>query len=212
METIKTTLSYLATSIDFEEPHLRTALAFVAFNPIFWNTVARLEYNTHFLTKLCGSAKNGCYFLAAVIFLLGIGRDWAFSKALEFQEVSPFMDEPLLVSLGYLCIAVGQILVLSSMYQLGITGTYLGDYFGILMEQRVTAFPFNVSDNPMYQGSTLTFLGTTLIYRKPAGFVVTLLVQAMYAIALRSKSPFTARIYSADRKDQAEKETKQKQY
>lgn len=36
-----------------------------------------------------------------------------------------------------------------SMYQLGVTGTFLGDYFGILMEDRVTAFPYNVTNNPM---------------------------------------------------------------
>lgn len=35
------------------------------------------------------------------------------------------------------------------MWRLGVVGTYLGDYFGILMEERVTAFPFNVMDDPM---------------------------------------------------------------
>ena len=32
------------------------------------------------------------------------------------------------------------------MYALGVTGTYLGDYFGILMDEPVTSFPFNVSN------------------------------------------------------------------
>lgn len=30
--------------------------------------------------------------------------------------------------------AVGSVLVVSSMWALGVTGTYLGDYFGILMD------------------------------------------------------------------------------
>ena len=34
-----------------------------------------------------------------------------------------------------------------------------GDYFGILKEARVTTFPFNVLDNPMYWGSTANYLG-----------------------------------------------------
>jgi len=50
------------------------------------------------------------------------------------------------------------------MWALGITGTYLGDYFGILMDARVTGFPFNVLENPMYIGSTMNFLGISLWY------------------------------------------------
>jgi phosphatidylethanolamine N-methyltransferase len=35
------------------------------------------------------------------------------------------------------------------MWALGVTGTYLGDYFGILMDEMVVGFPFNVTDAPM---------------------------------------------------------------
>lgn len=38
-----------------------------------------------------------------------------------------------------------------------------GDYFGILMEQKVIGFPFNVMDNPMYWGSTANYLGLALM-------------------------------------------------
>lgn len=38
-----------------------------------------------------------------------------------------------------------------------------GDYFGILMEAKVTSFPFNVLDNPMYWGSTAVYLGWSLM-------------------------------------------------
>lgn len=37
-----------------------------------------------------------------------------------------------------------------------------GDYFGILKDSRVTGFPFNICENPMYTGCTLSFLGTAL--------------------------------------------------
>lgn len=79
---------------------------------------------------------------------------------------------------------MGNILVLSSMYALGITGTYLGDYFGILMEERVTSFPFNITDAPMYYGSTLSFLGTAILYGKPAGVLLTVEVLLGYWVAL----------------------------
>jgi len=41
-------------------------------------------------------------------------------------------------------------------------GVGKGDYFGILMDHRVTSFPFNVTDAPMYYGSTMAFLGSAL--------------------------------------------------
>ncbi|CAJ0968134.1 unnamed protein product, partial [Ranitomeya imitator] len=36
------------------------------------------------------------------------------------------------------------------------------DYFGILMEEKVTGFPFNIMENPMYWGSTANYLGLAL--------------------------------------------------
>lgn len=44
-----------------------------------------------------------------------------------------------------------------------VTGTYLGDYFGILMSARVTGFPFNLFSDPMYVGSTFAFLGGAIL-------------------------------------------------
>lgn len=71
---------------------------------------------------------------------------------------------PLIDPIAHLCLITGSILVLSSMYKLGITGTYLGDHFGILKSSRITSFPFNVVEHPMYYGSTLCFLSVALRY------------------------------------------------
>ncbi|MCJ1287113.1 Phosphatidyl-N-methylethanolamine N-methyltransferase [Xylographa opegraphella] len=97
---------------------------------------------------------------------------------------------------AYTLIVAGNILVLSSMWALGVTGTYLGDYFGILMDDVVTSFPFNVVAAPMYYGSTLSFLGTAILYGKPAGVMLTVEVLAVYILALRFEDPFTAEIYA----------------
>jgi phosphatidylethanolamine N-methyltransferase len=70
------------------------------------------------------------------------------------------------------------------MWVLGFTGTYLGDYFGILMDTPVTGFPFNVSSAPMYWGSTMSFLGVALYKGKPAGLLLVLEVFIMYWLAL----------------------------
>jgi hypothetical protein len=95
------------------------------------------------------------------------------------------------------------------MYVLGVTGTYLGmwnlffffffvwfssnfilikllgDYFGILMDERVTSFPFNVLDNPMYYGSSMVFLSTALWYASPVGIILTGWAFTLYLIALQ---------------------------
>ena len=64
-------------------------------------------------------------------------------------------------------------------------GTYLGDYFGILMDEPVTSFPFNITGAPMYYGSAMSFLGTALLYGKPAGVALTGEVLAVYMAALQ---------------------------
>lgn len=178
-------------------PLLKFALVLILFNPIFWNIVARLEHKTHFLTKLAGGAYRGCYILAAIIFSLGIYRDHVYHDALLQQPTyEPLVESPIVKALAILSFGVGNVFVLTSMWALGVTGTYLGDYFGILMKERVTSFPFNVNDNPMYNGSTLCFLGTALWYGKPTGLAVTAFVFVMYKIALLFEEPYTAKIYA----------------
>jgi methylene-fatty-acyl-phospholipid synthase len=97
----------------------------------------------------------------------------------------------------------GNVLVLSSMWALGVTGTYLGDYFGILMDEMVTGFPFNVTGSPMYWGSTMSFLGTALWFGKPAGLLLTLEVFIAYWIALKFEDPFTGEIYAKRERERA---------
>lgn len=106
------------------------------------------------------------------------------------------LETPLSNALAVALLACGNILVLSSMWALGITGTYLGDYFGILMDDMVTGFPFNVTDAPMYYGSTMSFLGSALWLGKPAGVLMTALVFVVYKVALRFEDPFTGEIYA----------------
>jgi len=95
------------------------------------------------------------------------------------------------------------------MWALGVTGTYLGDYFGILMDKMVTGFPFNFMDNPMYNGSTMCFLGHSLWRASPAGLLLTGVVFVVYRVALLFEEPFTAYIYAQrEQKRKAGKPTK----
>lgn len=182
-------------------PQLKYALLTILFNPVFWNIVARLQHKTHFLSKAVGGPYRGCYLLAFIIFTLGIYRDHVYHDALMAQPTYlPLLTSAVVRYSAYAIFAFGNVLVLSSMWALGVTGTYLGDYFGILMKERVVSFPFNINNNPMYNGSTLCFLGTALYYGKPTGILVSAFVYVMYRIALVFEEPYTAKIYSAREK------------
>ncbi|KAI5289373.1 Phosphatidyl-N-methylethanolamine N-methyltransferase [Ascosphaera aggregata] len=141
-----------------------------------------LQHHTRFLTRLCGGPRNGCYVLAVIIFSLGLLRDHLYNDALNAQPFFAPLYQPIL---AYALFAVGGVLVCSSMWALGVTGTYLGDYFGILMDAPVTGFPFNVSNAPMYWGSTINFLAVALYQGKVAGLVLTLEVFILYWFALK---------------------------
>lgn len=53
----------------------------------------------------------------------------SFKWAIDGQPKAQCMEEPLIQAMAYILFGVGNILVLSSMYVLGVTGTYLGKFF-----------------------------------------------------------------------------------
>ncbi|RYO75526.1 hypothetical protein DL764_010409 [Monosporascus ibericus] len=192
--------------VDLSRNSFWISAASIAFNPLFWNIVARQEYHNKILTNLFGGRRQtACYALAATIFCLGLVRDFLYERALRQQPSYPLLEQPESKWLAYGLIASGNVLVLSSTWALGITGTFLGDYFGILMDDIVTGFPFNVTDAPMYYGSTCSFLGTALLYGKPAGLLLTAWVFAVYQVALTYENPFTAAIYAKRDRERAAK-------
>ncbi|CRK88064.1 CLUMA_CG001849, isoform A [Clunio marinus] len=186
--------------IDWKDPLIWLAAAHITFNPFFWNVSARLEYKTKLLSRIFGSTKVGCYVLAVVTFLIGMTRNFVVVIAVTRQlSLEAYLGETTvnyMKIVGGLCMVIGLTLAITSMLRLGVTGTYLGDYFGMLKDSRVTAFPFNVVDNPMYVGSTITFLGLAVLKMSPIGFLLTVYIWIVYNIALFFEEPFTAKIYS----------------
>lgn len=108
-----------------------------------------------------------------------------FERALKDQPTQKILPEPFDTLVPAALFLIGQTFVVASTWALGITGTFLGDYFGILMDHRVEGFPFNVLRDPMYVGSTMCFAAGALWYEKPAGLLVTLYVYVVYIIALK---------------------------
>ncbi|KAL9069470.1 MAG: hypothetical protein Q9161_005521 [Pseudevernia consocians] len=188
--------------VDFSQNSLYFSALAIAFNPTFWNIVARQEYHNKTLTRLFnGNSLQACYALAITIFGLGLFRDALYERALRNQPFIPAFHHPYI---AYVLLAIGNTLVLTSYYALGITGTFLGDYFGILMDEPVTGFPFNLTSAPMYWGSTMSFLGTSLLYGRPAGALLTTHVFLVYLGALQFEDPFTSQIYAKREKEEKE--------
>ncbi|MBZ3882226.1 Phosphatidylethanolamine N-methyltransferase [Sciurus carolinensis] len=171
------------------------AILTIAFNPLFWNVVARWEQKTRQLSRAFRSPYLACYFLGSVILLLNVLRSHCFTQAMLSQPKMEGLDNPTAFCLGLMLLGVGTLFVLSSFFALGFTGTFLGDYFGILKEARVTTFPFNIMDNPMYWGSTANYLGWAILHASPTGLLLTVLVALVYMVAVLYEEPFTADIY-----------------
>ena len=58
-----------------------------------------------------------------------------------------------------------------------------GDYFGILLDAPATGFPYNIMSDPMYNGTTLNFLGEAIRY------VASPLVTSVVMCGCRQASP-----------------------
>ncbi|KAJ7305972.1 hypothetical protein JRQ81_010338 [Phrynocephalus forsythii] len=184
-----------ADYVDLTDPRLGVAALCIALNPLFWNLVARWEHRSRSLTRVFGSPYVACYCLGAVIMLLNFLRSHCFMEAMKSQPRLKLLDSLVGYSIGVAFAAVGTVLMVSSFLALGFVGTFLGDYFGILMEVKVTCFPFNVSDNPMYWGSTIIYFGWSIMHASLAGVLLTAVVALCYMIALRYEGPFTEEIY-----------------
>jgi len=113
------------------------------------------EYRNKTITRIFGgNARYGCYFLAVMIFICGILRDQlyvyftidfpallimehSYHLALFDQPQTALLPEKYRIIVSAALFITGQIFVVTSTWALGITGTFLGDYFGILMDHRV---------------------------------------------------------------------------
>uniref|UniRef100_G3SVP9 Phosphatidylethanolamine N-methyltransferase n=2 Tax=Loxodonta africana TaxID=9785 RepID=G3SVP9_LOXAF len=157
--------------------------------------VARWEQKTRRLSKAFGSPYLACYALGGAILLLNFARSHCFTQAMLSQPKMESLDNAMAYCMGLVLLGVGTLFVLSSFFALGFTGTFLGDYFGILKEARVTTFPFSVLDNPMYWGSTANYLGWAIMHASPTGLLLTAVVGIVYVVAILYEEPFTAEIY-----------------
>jgi phosphatidylethanolamine N-methyltransferase len=184
--------------IDIYEKTLIISIIMIMICPVTWNLIARWEFHTKFFTKIVGDNRLAADIFAHILIEMGIFRNYIYTKAIEYQPAYPIDEEyKYLVSvLGYAIVLFGLIFVYLAYYRLGIHGIYYADYFGILFKEKVTAFPYNITDNPLYIGSTSLFLGLAILNYSPSGLLLTVLVWFMYKLASAMENPMTDLIYS----------------
>lgn len=168
----------------------------VMLNPLFWNTVSRLEYKTRAVSRVLGGPKRGVVALAGGIVSLNYVRTSVFNNAVDAHGSWALLDHEVFVLLGTILVVLGAVFVIASSWRLGFYCSFMGDYFGILLNERVTGFPFNVVDDPMYWGSTLIYLGLALRHASLVGVVLTACIGVSYAVGIYFEEPFTAKIYA----------------
>lgn len=195
--------SFMETLQDFiQNEKALVACVIVMINPLFWNIVSRYEYKTHRVSRVLGGPKRGCATLAACILTLNYVRTATFHKTVDQYGYWEPLNNGLVQALGYLIVAAGAILVLVSGWKLGFFVSFMGDYFGLLLSDKVTGFPFNVVNDPMYFGSGLVYLGLSLQHASIVGLVLTACIGLSYAIAARFEGPFTSQIYEDKNKSE----------
>lgn len=67
------------------------------------------------------------------------------------------------------------------------------------MKERITGFPFNILEDPMYIGSTLNFLAQAVYRQSVAGLILTAIVYIVYMVySVALENPYTSWIYSPE--------------
>ena len=179
--------------------------------PITWNLVARYEFYTKKITKICGNNN----LLAADIFAhilieMGIFRNYMFTRTMNNTPHMEFFEttEMFITIISSILIACSVFIVAGSYWQLGIHGIYYADYFGILMDEKVTEFPYNILENPLYIGSQSLFFSLALYNRSPTGIFMFVVASIMYRVASFLENPMTDLIYSEENRMKVIEENK----
>lgn len=204
-------LEFVKSQVNLESYQFQLALFLIFASPTWWNLGGRLEHKLRIFRKIFfGNKYVACYFFSLTVFSLSAFRNYAYKLAVAEQPKADFGFDPLLVQyVSWALYAVGMTFVVSSSIRLGITGTYCGDYFGILMKERVTGFPFSVVEDPMYLGSTLNFLAMAIENQSIAGLLLTAVVYTVYIVySIWLENPYTAWIYSEKARQHREREDK----
>ncbi|CAN8069771.1 unnamed protein product [Agarophyton chilense] len=182
--------------VNLYDHNLALAILATILPPLVWNIIGPLEYFTKIPSRLSIRPIIGVYISGAIIASLSVLRSVLFLVAIRSQPRLPELDQPFYHAIAGLVGGFGVSMFIGAYYRLGICGTYLGDYFGFLMDEKITAFPFSVANHPMHDGSFLMHLGEAIMERSPAGILLSAWLLFCYRCGYFLEESFTNRLYS----------------
>ena len=168
----------------------------VAWNPLIWNVIARIEYKTHLVSYIFRGPKKGCTALGLLILSLGYLRTRTFYQTMDWYSSCEFLQNNFILGIGYMLSAVGIALLSISFYRLGFYGAFMGDHFGILLDHRITAFPYNIFEDPLYVGTVMMYYGIALEHASLIGLLLAVCITISYVGATLAERPYTTKIYT----------------
>ena len=182
----------------------------VAWNPLIWNVIARIEYKTHLVSYIFRGPKKGCTALGLLEIYLSYLRTQIFYDTIDsYSSCELGNKKNYIIAFGYLLSAVGTALVIGSYYRLGFYGAFMGDHFGILLDHKITEFPYNIVDDPMYVGTPLIYFGWAIERASIFGLLLAVCITFSYIGAAHFEKPFTTMIYAEAMAKKAESKKKQ---
>ncbi|KAJ3227902.1 hypothetical protein HK099_008312 [Clydaea vesicula] len=145
------------------------SIFFIVFHVLFYNSIARLEFNTKIFTKIFG--RSAVYVNALLLILSALIRDHYVMRTILLDAGSkPFFDLETSYFIGSTLCYLGIFLNLWTLYTLGFIGMYNGDSFGYLMDAPVSGGPYVMFDDPQYFGTTMVLLGYAIINQSRLGY------------------------------------------
>ena len=191
------------------------AMFFTIACPLFWSIGGRIEYHTKIFSKIFqGNSKYANNVFAGIAIILSIFRNYYLVKSLIISPriyLQSIDAEIIITSIAVLIFLIGCSFVFGAYYRLGISGTYYGDHFGIVMDEKIESFPFNVTDHPMYNGAITIYLGFVVYFRSVTGILLLAVLFGMYKFAEYAEDPMTDKIYGNKEKEGEKQKEKEKQ-
>lgn len=134
----------------------------------FWNRTQKQNHHTYIRRqreiRMLLSRSNDFFFRNSERPVVRLSKSMSFSLfcnngtytryhlALLDQPQKALLSEEYRIIVSAALFIIGQIFVITSTWALGITGTFLGDYFGILMDHRVEGYVSSCSFFSLSQG------------------------------------------------------------
>ncbi|KAI9223067.1 phospholipid methyltransferase-domain-containing protein [Blastocladiella britannica] len=172
------------------------AVAAIALHVANYNATARLEFNSHAITKVLG--RNAVYFYAVYLVASALVRDWFIDRAMAYDAGSLILlPSGLAWLVGNALLVTGFGINLWTLKALGIKNMYNGDSFGHLMDAPVNDGPYQLWNDPQYFGTSLACLGHAVALQSGVGYALAAIMWCVFEVSVRNfEGPHLARIYA----------------